>query len=108
MWVDKEGVETKLECHWTVFERRTHYSLKASYKVENCKTGAAMAAGEASTEASDLKKYIEAGGDEDLLPSDLKDLPRSPSEPRGEPALAQECADRAAEALGLELFKNFK
>jgi hypothetical protein len=102
------SVELKHLCTWTIFERKTHYVFAASFKVDGTQNGNSMSAGSSTKEVSDSKTYIQVSGDEQALPDELKQLPRGPSEPKGERQLSEECANLVADDLGLQLFTSFK
>lgn len=104
----KQAGTTRRMVYWTVFHRRTAYSLSAGFSIETAVPGAPAPSARASAAESSEAAYATWHGEREGVPADVLNLPSSPTNPQTRETLTAECASRVARELGRRLFMAYK
>ncbi len=94
--------------HWTVFSRRTCYTLSAGFTVEATDPLAPAPSARASAAETDEAAYAVWHGERSAVPASVLELPSTPADPAGRPALTARAAALVAAELGHRLFLAYK
>lgn len=108
---DRKGKQTgtvEKTAHWTVFRRRTSYSLAAGFAVESSDPRAPAPSARASASETAEAAYAVWHGERAAVPAAVLELPSTPSDPATRPELTVRAAARVAAELGHRLFLAYK
>lgn len=96
------------EAHWVLHERGTALDLTIGYQVKLA-DGTVKWAGTTSEHGGDHKKWVsDVHGDRDVLPEEIRELPKDPQEPRDFAGLSSGMVDPMVEKLTHELLVQQK
>ncbi len=108
---DKKGKKTgtvERRAYWTVYRRRTRFTLSAGFTVKSEVAGEPVPSGRASKSAFSEVSYAHWSGERSGVPADVLDMPSSSGPPKTRSTLTGECAGSVVRELGHKLFLAYK